>query len=63
MKRAYLAFSAADRQQIDSLYRDVLLPRDAVILDAPTPCPEYSPTYYAVYFEDPDGLKLEVAHS
>lgn len=27
------------------------------------PLPERSPTYYAVYFEAPDGLKLEAAHS
>ena len=28
----------------------------------PRDFPEYSPGYYAVFFEDPDRLKLEVAH-
>jgi len=32
---------------------------DCTILDPPTLCPEYSPRYYAVFFEDPDGLKFE----
>jgi len=30
------------------------------ILDAPRLFPNYSPHYFAVFFEDPDGLKLEV---
>jgi catechol 2,3-dioxygenase-like lactoylglutathione lyase family enzyme len=29
-------------------------------LEGPELCPEYSPGYYAVFFEDPDGNKLEV---
>ena len=58
----HLAFNAENRQQIDDLYQ-VLLKLNATVLDPPCECPEYSPTYYAVYFEDPDGLKLEVAHS
>lgn len=58
----HLAFNAENRKQIDDLYQ-LLLTLNTTILDAPCECPEYSPTYYAVYFEDPDGLKLEVAHS
>ena len=59
----HLAFNAADRNQIDDLYKDVLLEIGASILDPPDTCADYGPTYYAVYFEDPDGMKLEVAHS
>jgi catechol 2,3-dioxygenase-like lactoylglutathione lyase family enzyme len=29
-------------------------------LEGPELCAEYSPGYYAVFFEDPDGNKLEV---
>jgi hypothetical protein len=29
-------------------------------LEGPEICAEYSPGYYAVFFEDPDGNKLEV---
>ena len=28
--------------------------------EGPMFCPEYTPTYYAVYFEDPSGNRLEV---
>ncbi|MBT6145849.1 MAG: bleomycin resistance protein [Gemmatimonadetes bacterium] len=59
----HLAFNADSREIIDRLHADVLVPQAASILDAPTECPEYSETYYACYFEDPDGLKLEVATS
>jgi len=33
------------------------------ILDAPAEYPEYAPGYYAVFFADPDGLKLEFVHT
>jgi len=29
---------------------------------APTLMPEYAPDYWAIYFEDPDGLRLEVTN-
>jgi len=29
-------------------------------IEGPEFCPEYSPTYYAVYFEDPSGNRFEV---
>jgi hypothetical protein len=34
----------------------------AEILDAPAEYPQYAPGYYAVFFADPDGLKLEVVY-
>ncbi len=33
---------------------------DAVVEDPPVDCPEYRDGYYATYFLDPDGIKLEV---
>jgi glyoxylase I family protein len=32
------------------------------VLDAPREYPEYVPGYYAVFFADPDGIKLELVH-
>jgi glyoxylase I family protein len=32
------------------------------ILDPPTEYPAYGAGYYAVFFADPDGLKLEFVH-
>ena len=58
----HLAFNANNREQIDDLYA-ILLKMQAKVLDPPGECPEYSPTYYAMYFEDPDGMKLELAYS
>ena len=57
----HLAFNAASRQQIDGLYK-LLLEIGAKILDKPAEY-NYSPGYYAVYFADPDGLKLELAYT
>ena len=57
----HLAWSAADRADVDRLY-DLLRAIGATILDAPADYPKYGPGYYAVFFADPDGLKLEYVH-
>lgn len=54
----HLALKSATRDAVDALYR-TLLQMDAEILDAPAEYPEYGSGYYAVFFLDPDGLKLE----
>jgi catechol 2,3-dioxygenase-like lactoylglutathione lyase family enzyme len=54
----HLALSANSRDNVDRLYR-MLLEIRAEILDAPREYPKYEPGYYAVFFLDPDGLKLE----
>jgi catechol 2,3-dioxygenase-like lactoylglutathione lyase family enzyme len=59
----HLAFSAASREQVDAFHRDVLLSMDAAVLDPPQLWPQYSEGYYAVFFLDPDGIKLELAHT
>ena len=46
------------REDVDALH-DLLRGIDATILDAPADYPRYGPTYYAVFFADPDGLKRE----
>jgi catechol 2,3-dioxygenase-like lactoylglutathione lyase family enzyme len=56
-----VAFRAVDRAQIDALALDV--PKwGGRILDQPREYPEYVPGYYAVFFADPDGIKLEAVH-
>ena len=32
------------------------------MLDPPAEYPEYGPAYYAVFFTDPDAMKLELVH-
>ncbi len=56
-----IAFHADSRDMVDALARD--LPSwGGDILDAPREYPEYVPGYYAVFFADPDGIKLEAVH-
>ena len=56
----HLALNAADRDQVDRVH-SVLLALGADVLDAPADY-DYNPGYYAVFFRDPDGFKLEVVH-
>lgn len=57
----HLAWTATDREDVDRMYR-LLLDIGATILDAPAEYPKYGPGYYAVFFADPDGLKLEYVY-
>jgi glyoxylase I family protein len=57
----HIAFNAESRAAVDELH--ALLKRiGARVLDPPAEYP-YFPGYYAVYFTDPDGVKIEFAHS
>lgn len=57
----HIAFRASNRADVDRLY-ERLQEVGAMILDPPAEYPEYAPGYYALFFADPDGLKLEVVH-
>ncbi len=54
----HLAWTAESRADVDGLY-SLLLEIGAEILDPPADYPQYGPDYYAIFFADPDGLKLE----
>jgi glyoxylase I family protein len=56
-----LAFAAPDRAAVDELAH-TLSSSGFAILNAPAEYP-YSPGYYALFFSDPDGIKLEYAHA
>jgi glyoxylase I family protein len=56
-----VAFAAASRDDVDALHR-ALVERGVSILDPPREYPQYVPGYYAVFFTDPDGIKLELVH-
>lgn len=61
----HLAFSVASREEVDRFYAEVLVKLPEVqIEDPPVDCPEYRyAEYYATYFFDPDGTKLEVVYT
>ena len=54
-----IAFWADTREEVDRVAKVV---RDAggKNFEGPEICNEYSPGYYAFFFEDPDGNKLEI---
>jgi glyoxylase I family protein len=54
----HLAFEAASREAVDDRYRWALA-RGLEIENEPREWP-YVPGYYATFFHDPDGIKLEV---
>lgn len=56
----HLALRAKSRADVNALHRK-LVKAGAKILDAPADYPDYGKGYYAVFFADRDGLKLEYA--
>ncbi len=59
----HFAFRVSSRATVDSFHQAYLLANHIPVLyGGPAEHPEYEPGYYAVYFEDPDRLKLEVVY-
>lgn len=56
----HLAWNVQSRAEVDAFY-DFVLARGVPILDPPAEY-NYEPGYYAFFFSDPDGLKLEIMH-
>jgi catechol 2,3-dioxygenase-like lactoylglutathione lyase family enzyme len=56
----HLAFSANDRSTVDE--RAAWLRSNAAEIESGPREYDYTPGYYAVFFHDPDGLKLELVH-
>ncbi len=58
----HLAFTAPTREAVDAL-DEKLRASGVVIFDPPADYPHYAPGYYAVFFADPDGIKLEYVYT
>ncbi|HEU4366642.1 MAG TPA: VOC family protein [Methylomirabilota bacterium] len=59
----HVAFRVGSRDDVGRFHDEFLKPRGIPALyGGPRDYPEYRPGYHAVFFEDPDRLKLEVAH-
>ena len=54
----HYAFEFAERSHVDDLGA-FLLEKGVTVVDPPADYPSYGEGYYAVFFLDPDGLKLE----
>ncbi|MEW5805547.1 MAG: VOC family protein [Patescibacteria group bacterium] len=59
----HLAFRVNSKEEVDKFYQEFLKPRKIETLyQTPKAFPEYTDKYYAVFFEDPDRIKLEVVY-
>lgn len=56
----HFAFQASSREDVDKVYQ-TMKAMGAEIVDAPQEY-DYVPGYYAVFFRDPDGLRIEYVH-
>ena len=56
----HLALRAQSREEVDKFF-DYLVEKGFSILDPPAEY-DYTPGYYAVFFSDPDGIKLELVY-
>lgn len=57
----HYAFELARPEQVDQVY-ELLKEMGAEVVDPPADYPDYGEGYRAVYFLDPDGLKLEAMY-
>jgi catechol 2,3-dioxygenase-like lactoylglutathione lyase family enzyme len=58
----HLALAVETRDDVDAAHAAARAAR-AEILHAPRLWPQYHPEYYATFFHDPDGFRIEVAAS
>lgn len=59
----HIAFRVSSKEQVDKFYNEFLKANKIrVLYESPKKLPQYDEKYYAVYFEDPDRIKLEVAY-
>lgn len=54
-----IAFWAETREEVDR-FAGIVREAGGRNMEGPMLCSEYSPGYYALFFEDPDGNKLEI---
>ena len=55
----HIAFRAGSREEIDRLYPEIKN-AGANIIEPPKFYPQHGESYYALFFKDPDGIKLEI---
>jgi catechol 2,3-dioxygenase-like lactoylglutathione lyase family enzyme len=58
----HLAFGAPARADVDRVHAE-LVKLGVPILDPPALYERYTPGYYAVFFSDPDAIKLEYVYT
>ena len=56
----HLCMRVADAAAVDEAAS--ALKSAGIEIDGPRLCPEYMPDYYALFFSDPDGIRLEIVN-
>jgi len=56
----HVCLKASSTETVDQIY-ELILGKNVYVSGVPKKYPEFTEKYYAVYFADPDGIKLEVA--
>ena len=56
-----IAFWVSEQGEVDRVAA-IVRKAGAINIEGPFLNPEYSPSYYAVFFEDPNGNRFEVLH-
>lgn len=58
----HIALWAKSRAEVDDFHKKFLVPRQVPVVYSPREYPEYTPGYYAVFFDDPiNGIQWELA--
>ena len=57
----HFSIRVEERSEVDSLF-EWCTANNITVVDEPKEYPEYNEGYYAVFFLDPDGMKLEVTY-
>ena len=59
----HIAFLVSSKKAVDDFYNKFLkVKKIQTLYQSPKKFPEYTKKYYAVFFEDPDRIKLEVVY-
>jgi catechol 2,3-dioxygenase-like lactoylglutathione lyase family enzyme len=58
----HVCFNAKSKKEVDKFHKFLIDNKIPILYGGPKEYPEYEKGYYAVYFEDPDRVKLEIAH-
>ncbi|MDO8660883.1 MAG: VOC family protein [Candidatus Woesearchaeota archaeon] len=58
----HFCFGVKKREDVERFHKEFLISRKIKTLyGTPSAFPQYTPDYYAVFFEDPNRIKIEVA--
>jgi catechol 2,3-dioxygenase-like lactoylglutathione lyase family enzyme len=59
----HISFRVSSKQEVDKFTKEFLNKNEIrTLYNTPKIFPEYNENYYAVFFEDPDKIKLEVTY-